>query len=363
MKNLQIIGQSLERWTSTCGLSFSLIDESGAALCQTGGSALPEKAFAEQFWNAEEDQATAAGNMLFHIKDDGETIGLLAVSGPEDQAGAIGPLAVCQVESLLSAASGRNDRTQFLQDALLGHLTDRELDRQAHKAHIQTAALRVVLLIETSQPMDTGIHSIIRTVMGKRTRDYLIPMSERTCVVLQELDEKDGLDETDNIAHMLVGALNTEAMVTARISYSNPFQNLSQASKAHQEAISALEIGRIFNAERHVSGYARLGIGRLIYQLPRDICEMFVDEILCSESLEDLDSETLHIIRTFFDNDLNLSETSRQLYVHRNSLVYRFEKLEKKYGLDLRRFEDALSFKLAMLVSDYLLYLRGKDSP
>ena len=167
MKNLQIIGQSLERWTSTCGLSFSLIDESGTALCQTGGSALPEKEFAERFWNAEEDQAAAAGTALFHIKEDGETIGLLAVSGPEDQADVIGPLAVCQVESLLSAASGRNDRTQFLQDALLGHLTDRELDRQAHKAHIQTAAPRVVLLIETSQPMDTGIHSIIRTVMGK----------------------------------------------------------------------------------------------------------------------------------------------------------------------------------------------------
>ena len=112
-----------------------------------------------------------------------------------------------------------------------------------------------------------------------------------------------------------------------------------------------LRLGKIFYAERNVFGYRTLGIGRLIYQLPVSICEMFIEEIFGDESLDSIDGETLAIIRTFFENNLNLSETSRQLYVHRNTLVYRFEKIQKKFGLDLRTFEDAMTFKLAMLVS------------
>lgn len=103
-------------------------------------------------------------------------------------------------------------------------------------------------------------------------------------------------------------------------------------------------------------GYRKLGIGRLIYQLPEEVCEMFIEEIFDGESLDAIDGETLRIIRTFFENNLNLSETSRQLYVHRNTLVYRFEKIQKRFGLDLRSFEDALTFKIAMLVSGYLRY-------
>ena len=118
----------------------------------------------------------------------------------------------------------------------------------------------------------------------------------------------------------------------------------------------ALEIGKIFYSERNVFGYRKLGIGLLIYQLPEEVCEMFIEEIFDWESLDVIDGETLNIIRTFFENNLNLSETSRQLYVHRNTLVYRFEKIQKRFGLDLRSFEDALTFKIAMLVSGYLRY-------
>ena len=113
------------------------------------------------------------------------------------------------------------------------------------------------------------------------------------------------------------------------------------------------------DGDKNVFGYNRLGIGRLIYQLPTQVCDMFVGEIFGEESLDSIDDETLNIIRTFFENNLNLSETSRQLYVHRNTLVYRFEKLQKRFGLDIRTFEDALAFKLAMMVSDYITYSRN----
>ena len=150
--------------------------------------------------------------------------------------------------------------------------------------------------------------------------------------------------------------LNTEVMTSAWVSYSNIAEDINGLATAYQEAKTAMEVGKIFYPHNNVFGYNQLGIGRLIYQLPVEICEMFIDEYFKEETLDSIDEETLTTIRTFFENNLNLSETSRQLYVHRNTLVYRFEKLQKKFGLDIRTFEDALTFKLAMMVVDYVKY-------
>ena len=166
--------------------------------------------------------------------------------------------------------------------------------------------------------------------------------------------------DLDDIAHMLVDMLNTEAMTSAWVSYSNIADDLKQLPDAYKEARTALEVGKIFYTGKNVFGYNRLGIGRLIYQLPVEICEMFIDEFFKEETLDSIDDETLATIRTFFENNLNLSETSRQLYVHRNTLVYRFEKLQKKFGLDIRTFEDALTFKLAMMVVNYIKYKKAE---
>ena len=154
----------------------------------------------------------------------------------------------------------------------------------------------------------------------------------------------------------------TEAMTSAWVAYSNLAEDISRLPDAYKEAHTALEVGKIFYADKNVFGYNQLGIGRLIYQLPISICEMFIDEIFKEETLDSIDEETLITIRTFFENNLNLSETSRQLYVHRNTLVYRFEKLQRKFGLDIRAFEDALTFKLAMMVVDYIKYSKNHPS-
>ena len=186
-----------------------------------------------------------------------------------------------------------------------------------------------------------------------RTRDFITALDDSGIIVVRELQSTESYEELDGIACMLVDMLNTEAMTSAWVSYSNVADDIMELSDAYKEARTALEVGKIFYADKNVFGYNRLGIGRLIYQLPTQVCNMFVGEIFGEESLESIDDETLNIIRTFFENNLNLSETSRQLYVHRNTLVYRFEKLQKRFGLDIRTFEDALAFKLAMMVSDY----------
>ena len=183
-----------------------------------------------------------------------------------------------------------------------------------------------------------------------------------TIIVVKELSPGESLDSLENTAITLVDMINTEIMTQAWVGYGNTADDLNQLPQAYQEAQTALTIGRIFYSGQTTFSYDRLGIGSLIYQLPMPICEKFIKETFQGESLDSLDDETYTIIRTFFENDLNLSETARQLYVHRNTLVYRFEKIQKKYGLDLRTFKDALTFQLAMMVNNYIEYRNSADS-
>ena len=168
--------------------------------------------------------------------------------------------------------------------------------------------------------------------------------------------------DLDDIAHMLVDMLNAEAMSQVRVSYGNPVNEIKSVSRSYKEAKMALEVGKIFYADKNVVPYNNLGIGRLIYQLPIPLCEMFMTEVFGENLPDTFDEETLTTINKFFENNLNVSETSRQLYVHRNTLVYRLEKLEKSTGLDIRKFDDALTFKIAMMVVSYMTYMNNSEN-
>lgn len=246
-----------------------------------------------------------------------------------------------------------------MQNLLLGRYSQVEAFNKAARLHIAPSVRRAVFLVETKQHKDENALATIRNIFSARTRDFITALDDSGIIVVRELQSTESYEELNGIACMLVDMLNTEAMTSAWVSYSNVADDIMQLSDAYKEARTALEVGKIFYADKNVFGYNRLGIGRLIYQLPTQVCDMFVGEIFGEESLDSIDDETLNIIRTFFENNLNLSETSRQLYVHRNTLVYRFEKLQKRFGLDIRTFEDALAFKLAMMVSDYITYSRN----
>lgn len=245
-----------------------------------------------------------------------------------------------------------------MQNLLLGRYTEMESFNRAKKLHISTSVRRAIFMVETKQQKDESAVATIRNIFSARTKDFITAIDDSGIIIIRELLPTDGYETLEGIAYMLVDMLGAEAMTSAWVSYSNIADDINQLANAYKEARTALEVGKIFYAEKNVFGYNRLGIGRLIYQLPVEICEMFIDEIFKNETLDSIDEETLITIRTFFENNLNLSETSRQLYVHRNTLVYRFEKLEKKFGLDIRTFEDALTFKLSMMVVDYIKYSR-----
>ena len=350
----------LDDWKEISRLDFCLLDLNGQPFCSTCSRQLPSASRLEEFSESSALCMANTGSCLYKVHDREEFSYILIVWGSGDSVPTIGELAVYQIESLITAYAEKNDKNTFMQKLLLGNYTEVEAFNQAKKLRVSSTSSRAVFLVETRQEKDEHALATIKNIFSARTKDFITSIDDTGIIVVHELSSTETEEDLENIAFMLVDMLGTEAMTQAWVSYSNMAEDLKQLSNAYKEARTAMEIGKIFYSERNVFSYRRLGIGRLIYQLPVSVCEMFIQEIFGEESLDSIDSETLAIIRTFFENNLNLSETSRQLYVHRNTLVYRFEKIQKKFGLDLRSFEDALTFKLAMLVTSYVTYTRNR---
>lgn len=352
-RNLQ---KCMEDWKQISGLDFCLLSEDNSVFVVTGERRIPSAGKLENFRNGDALCTANASCCLYKVMDRDELLYILIVWGSGESTSTIGELAVCQIRSLIEAYSEKNDKNAFMQKLLLGSYSEVEAFNRAKKLHISSSCQRAVFLVETRQAGDEHALTMIRNIFSARTHDFITSVDDKGIIIVRELVSTETYENLEATAHMLVDMLGAEAMTQAWVAYSNVANGLRDLANAYKEARMALEIGKIFYSERNVFGYRKLGIGRLIYQLPEEVCEMFIEEIFDGESLEVIDGETLNIIRTFFENNLNLSETSRQLYVHRNTLVYRFEKIQKRFGLDLRSFEDALTFKIAMLVSGYLRY-------
>ena len=352
-RNLQ---KCMEDWKQISGLDFCLLSEDNSVFVATGERRIPSAGKLENFRNGDALCTANASCCLYKVMDRDELLYILIVWGSGESTSTIGELAVCQIRSLIEAYSEKNDKNAFMQKLLLGSYSAVEAFNRAKKLHISSSCQRAVFLVETRQAGDEHALTMIRNIFSARTHDFITSVDDKGIIIVRELVSTETYENLEATAHMLVDMLGAEAMTQAWVAYSNVANGLRDLANAYKEARMALEIGKIFYSERNVFGYRKLGIGRLIYQLPEEVCEMFIEEIFDGESLDAIDGETLNIIRTFFVNNLNLSETSRQLYVHRNTLVYRFEKIQKRFGLDLRSFEDALTFKIAMLVSGYLRY-------
>lgn len=352
----QTLQECLEDWKRISTLDFCLLDSDDEIYITTCDKQLPASSKLEEFRESDALTVANTSRCMYKIMNGYELQYILVVWGYGESVPVIGELAVCQIQSLLTAYSEKNDKNTFMLNLLMGNINEIDCFNKAKKLHISTSAKRAVFLIETKQKQDEHALATIRNIFSARTKDYISAINDNGIIIVKELTANDSYEDLEDLAFMLVDMLNTEAMTSAWVSYSKIAENISQLANAYKEARTALEVGKIFYADKNVFGYSRLGIGRLIYQLPISICEMFINEIFKDEPLEAIDEETINLIRTFFENNLNLSETSRQLYVHRNTLVYRFEKLQKKFGLDIRTFEDALTFKLAMMVADYINY-------
>lgn len=351
--------RSLQRWKEISGLDFALLTPEGEVCVDTGQKKLPDRQKQEAFLE-QAAVSKAVGNLhYFKAFRQEEVIYLLLVWGKGISAHTIGELAVCQIEELAEVYSRRLDKNIYMQNLLLGSYTSVEAAAYAKKLRISPQCPRAVFLVQTKQPKDENALAMVKNLFTARMGHYVTSMDDGTLTVIKELAPREDPASLEGTARTLVDMLNTEAMTQAWVGYSAAAEDLDGLPGIYKEAQTALTVGKIFYSTQNTFGYDRLGIGNLIYQLPLPICEKFMEETFHGVSLDSLDEETLNTIRIFFENNLNLSETARQLYVHRNTLVYRFEKLQKKYGLDLRTFQDSLTFQLAILVNAYIQYRRS----
>lgn len=246
------------------------------------------------------------------------------------------------------------DKGNFLKMLITGNILPGDVLQKAKELHISNDTPRAVLLIRTNNLKDTQSVEVMRSLFPDKTKDFVISLDEENTVLIKEMKSSDESDRVDKTAIAIIDTLNTELMVKAKVGIGSVVDNVRDLGRSFKEAQTALLIGNIFESDKAIVDYNNLGIGRLIYQLPTTLCKLFLNEVFKEGSLEQLDQETLFTIQKFFENSLNISETSRQLYVHRNTLVYRLDKILKITGLDLRKFDDAVTFKVSMLVKKYL---------
>ena len=312
---------------------------------------------ARAFVDSPADSQEVQGNQFFKIYDEQQLEYILIVGGAGENIYMIGKMAAFQIQNLLVAYKERFDKDNFIKNLLLDNLLLVDIYSRAKKLYIPVDAQRVVLIIECSAGREDNILEQMRPVFGNNNRDFITAVDENNVIIVKALTENDEMKEIEHYTANLIEWLETEGYSESRISYGTIVQEIKEVSRSYKEAKMAMDVGKIFFDERRVIAYSELGIGRLIYQLPIPLCKMFIREIFGGKSPDDFDEETLTTISKFFENSLNVSETSRQLFIHRNTLVYRLDKLQKSTGLDLRVFEDAITFKIALMVVKYMKYM------
>ncbi|MCL2373117.1 MAG: helix-turn-helix domain-containing protein [Defluviitaleaceae bacterium] len=318
--------------------------------------ALPPANFVASVMQSPAENQLIQGHQYFKVTDSGIPEYVLVVAGDDEESFRMGKLAAFHVQSLMAAYKERYDRDNFIKNLLLDNLLLVDIHNRAKKLRIENDLRRVVFLVETQLDADMNAIEVLRGIFPDRQKDFVTAVDESSIILVKELDEREGTEEIEQIANVIVDTLTTEAMNHAYVAIGTVVNDLQSVSSSYKEARLAQEVGKIFEEEKHIVNYERLGIGRLIYQLPLPLCRIFINEMLQGFSIDDIDEELFATVTKFFENDLNVSEASRELFIHRNTLVYRLDKLQKMTRLDLRKFTDAITFKITLMVNRYMQY-------
>ena len=358
----QILQNIIEGIKGISRVDACVIDTDGKIAASTINKTEEYESAALNFVNSPADSQALAGAHFFKVFDDQTVEYILVVKGDSDDVYMIGRMVAFQIQSLIVAYKERYDKDNFIKNLLLDNLLLVDIYNRAKKLHLDVESRRVVFIVETSIEKDNMALETVRSMFtGNKSKDFITAVDEKNIIIVKELRENDTYDDLEKIGKVVLDMLNTEAMSKVRVSYGTIINELREVSRSYKEAKMALDVGRIFYTERNIIAYSNLGIGRLIYQLPMPLCKMFIREIFDGQMPSDFDDETIVTINKFFENNLNVSETSRQLYIHRNTLVYRLDKIQKMTNLDLRTFEDAITFKMALMVVKYMDYVEHSD--
>ena len=340
----QILQSTIDGLRSIARVELCVVDVDGKIAASTSEEMEELTDAARDFANSPADSQEVQGCQFFKVFDEMQLEYILVAGGAGEDIYTIGKMAAFQIQTLLVAYKERFDKDNFIKNLLLDNLLLVDIYSRAKKLRIPVDVDRTVLLIEADDNRDGNVLELVRSGFGSNSRDFITAVDENNVIIVKELTEGEDSGEVNRTAEAVGEFLKKEGMTGVRIAYGTTVK-------------MALDVGKIFFDERDIIAYNELGIGRLIYQLPIPLCKMFIREIFGGKSPDDFDEETLTTINKFFENSLNVSETSRQLFIHRNTLVYRLDKLQKSTGLDLRVFEDAITFKIALMVVKYMKYM------
>lgn len=276
------------------------------------------------------------------------------VEGEDALAESVCQLAIVALNNAKSFYDEKHDKATFVKNILLDNILPGDIYVRSNELHFPVDIPHVVFLIRQTDKTDLAAVDILQSLFPDKQRDFVLSISEQDIALVKEVRLNVDTHEFTKLAKTIEETLNSELFVKTVIGIGTIAPNLKDLATSYKEAQAAIDVGKVFDTEKNIISYENLGIGRLIYQLPTTLCEMFLSEVFKKNSIDALDSETLFTIQKFFENNLNVSETSRKLFVHRNTLVYRLEKIKKITGLDLREFDHAIIFKVALMVKKYL---------
>ena len=279
---------------------------------------------------------------------------IVFVEGEDKMAEKMCKLLAISLGNIKNLYDEKYDKGSFIKNIILDNILPSDIYIKSKELHFNTEEIRIVFLIKFFGKTDMLPFEMLQNMFPDKSKDYVISVGEHDIVLVKDIKPGTDSKEIEKMATNIADTLCTEFYTKVAIGISTAVDNIKDLARAYKEAQVALEVGKVFETEKNIISYENLGIGRLIYQLPTTLCEMFLQEVFKKGSLESLDQETLMTIQCFFENNLNVSETSRKLFVHRNTLVYRLDKIRKITGLDLRELEHAITFKVALMVKKYM---------
>ena len=345
----------LHQMKDVVGRTIGVIDENGIVIACSELSKIGEsKQRIREELSYSQDAVIYEGYTYRFVNSAGKNDCICFVEGGDSHSDNMAQLLSIFLGNMKNLYDEKYDKGSFIKSIILDNILPSDIYIKSNELHFSNDESRVVFVVKFQNLSDTPPYEIIEQMVEGGDKSYVINISEQDVVIVREVDSDCEPEEMEAYARELITAISKNHGLKALVGISSVVDNLKDLARAYKEARIAFEVGKVFDIERPVISYENLGIGRLIYQLPTTLCEMFLSEVFKKGSLESLDRETLMTVQSFFENNLNVSETSRKLFVHRNTLVYRLEKIRKLSGLDLREFDHAVTFKVALMVKKYL---------
>ena len=284
------------------------------------------------------------------------------VDGDDDLAKSLCIMVCVALNGAKTNYEEKHDRATFVKNIITDNILPGDIYIHAKELHFVTDVPRAVFLIRQVDKVDVAAMDVLQNMFAEKQQDFVISVNETDIVLVRQVQPGSDGKELQNVAKAIEETLKSELFIKTVIGIGTVANHIRELADSYKEAQTAIEVGKVFDTEKSVINYENLGLGRLIYQLPTTLCEIFLSEVFKKNSIDSLDQETLYTINKFFENNLNVSEPSRQLFIHRNTLVYRLDKLMKSTGLDLRVFDDAITFKIALMVVKYMAYMEKMDT-